>query len=86
MNMYLVATVSILVFGLGYWSASARLQQLGFPGLDTTARVIMLVAAIFLAGASYVFATAPGVGPIVAQFFTLCLGQCVGYLFVREAV
>jgi hypothetical protein len=84
MNMYIVAAVSILVFALGYWSSTARLKQLGSPALDTTTRVIMLVAAVFFAGASYVFATAPGVGPIVAQFFTLCLGQCVGYLFVRK--
>jgi len=80
--MFLLAAITVAIFGLGYWSASMRLKQMGGAALPASTKVLMGIMGLLFA---FVFVAADLIatsllGVLLAEFFVLCLGQVVGYI------
>jgi len=76
----MLALITIVIFALGFWSARTRIRQLGNQALDgRTKTFIGIMGAILVVGV-YSLVQSPGLPVLIAEFFALCAGQCLGYV------
>jgi hypothetical protein len=73
--------VSLAIFGLGYWSAYVRIAQSGGEAVDVATKVFLGVMGTLFTYLVCVLITSPGLGVLIAEFFLLCIGQCLGLIF-----
>ncbi len=78
--MLLLATITIVVFVLGYWSASKRMAQLGGATLSSYNKVVLGVFGLIWGALAAFLFTIPGFGVIFAELLVLCVGQAVGFI------
>jgi hypothetical protein len=76
----LLALITAAVFGLGYWSAYARIAQLGGTALPRGTKVFMGVMGLIFAFIAFSLINSTGLGVIIAEFFVLCSAQTLGYI------
>jgi len=76
----MLALITIVIFALGFWSARTRIRQLGNTALDNRTRTFIGLMGVLLTVGVFSLIQAPGLPVLIAEFFALCAGQCLGYV------